>query len=134
VTVTTNEDGEKKVDTFVGKEADEYLDNMEDEHDMLIEVNVDTDSEGDHVWIHKIGDNDGIEKDVKIEINDGVKKITETTTENGEKSVKVYEGEEAEKYLKENNEKEKQIKIKHKMKDGKKHKKVIIKELKKEEE
>ena len=35
-----------------------------------------------------------------------------------------------EKYLKENNENENRIKIKHKMKDGKKHKKVIIKELK----
>ena len=76
----------------------------------------------------------GIEKDVKIEIKDGVKKITETTTENGEKSVKVYEGEEAEKYLKENNENEKHIRIKHKMKDGSKHKKVIIKEIIEEEE
>lgn len=128
VTVTTNEDGEKKVETFVGKEADEYLENMEDEHDMLIEVDVDSDD--DNVWIHKIGDDDAIEKDIKVEINDGVKKITETTTENGEKSVKVYEGEEAEKYLKENNGNEKGIKIEHKMKDGKKHKKVIIKELK----
>ena len=133
VTVTTNEDGEEKVETFVGNEADEYLEKMEGEHDMLIEVDVDVDSDDDNVWIHKIDDGDNIEKDVKIEINDGVKKITETTTENGEKSVKVYEGEEAEKYLKENNENEKRIRIKHKMKDGKKHKKIIIKEIKEEE-
>lgn len=130
VTLTTNEDGEEKVETFQGKEAVEYLENMENEHDMIINVEVDADSNEDDIWIHKLDSNDEIEKDVKIEINNGVKKITETTTENGEKSVKVYEGEEAEKYLKENNDKEKHIRIKHKMKDGKKHKKVIIKELK----
>lgn len=125
VTVTTTENGEEKVETFEGKEADEYLENMEDEHDTIIDIDVDDE---DNIWIHKIDDAENIEKNVKIEINDGVKKITETTTENGKKSVKIYEGEEAEKYLQENN--EKHIKIKHKMKDGKKHKKVIIKELK----
>ena len=124
VTVTTTEDGEEKVETFEGKEAEEYLENMEDDRDMIIDI----DSDEDNILVHKIEDTDNIGIDVKIELNDGVKKITETTTENGEKSVKVYEGEEAEKYLKENNEK------RIKMKDGKKYKKVIIKEIKEEDE
>ncbi len=117
VTVTTNENGEEKVETYEGKEADEYLDEMEDEHEMILEIDVDSDFD----------DEDSIEKDVKIEINDGVNKITETIIKNGEKSVKVYEGDEAEQYLKEHNEKEERIIIKENMKDGKKHKRVIIK-------
>ena len=131
VTVTTNEDGEERVETFEGKKADEYLDKMEKEHEMIIDVDVDSDD--NHVWVKKLGDENKTEKDVKIEIKDGVKKITETTTENGEKKVKVYEGDEAEKYLKENNENDKHIMIEHKMKDGSKHKKVIIKEKIEEE-
>lgn len=117
VTVTTNEDGEEKVETYEGKEADEYLDKMESENEMIIEIDVDSDFD----------DGDSIKKDVKIEVNDGVKKITETITENGKKSVKIYEGDEAEQYLKEHNENEERIIIKDNMKDGKKHKRVIIK-------
>ena len=57
VTVTTNEDGDEKVETFEGKEADEYLDKMESEHEMIIDVDVDSDE--DNIWIHKNGDDEG---------------------------------------------------------------------------
>lgn len=117
VTVTTNEDGKEKVETYEGKEADEYLEKMESENEINIEINVDSDFD----------DGVSIKKYIKIEDTDGVKKITETITENGEKSVKVYEGDEAEQYLKEQNENGERIIIKEKMKDGKKHKRVIIK-------
>lgn len=132
VTVTTKEDGEEKVETFKGKEADEYLENMEDDHNVIIDIDID-DLDGDNVWIHKVGDNDKeIDKKVEVRIEDGVKKVTVTTTKDGEKKVEVFEGDEADEYF-ENSEKNENVHIiKKKFKGDKKHK-VIIKEIKEEE-
>jgi hypothetical protein len=54
------------------------------------------------VWVTEEVDEDGIEKEVKVEIIDGKKKVTITTTKDGKESVEVLEGEEAEKYLEKN--------------------------------
>jgi hypothetical protein len=132
VTVTTTEDGKDKVEIFKGKEADEYLENME-EGEMLIDIDFDIDSDDDHVWIHDGDHKNRIEKDVRVEIQDGIKKVTFTTKEDGEKKVKVYEGDKADEYLEEVDGGDDHIKIKTIMKDGKKHKKIIIKEIKEEE-
>jgi hypothetical protein len=133
VTVTTSEEGEEIIETYQGNEADEYLEKMEEEHEMRIDIDVDIDSDDDHVWIHDGDYKNRIEKDVRVEIQDGIKKVTVTTKEDGEKKVKVYEGDEADEYLDEVNGGDDHIKIKTIMKDGKKHKKIIIKEIKEEE-
>lgn len=129
VTVTTKENGEEKVETFEGKEAEEYLEKMEKEDDMVIEVEVDTDSP-DNVWIHKDGDGNNIDKKVEVEIEDGEKKVTVTTNEDGKEKVEIYEGEEADEYLK-NESGDKHLKF-HELKNGKKVKKIIIKEIEQE--
>jgi len=131
VTVTTTENGEEKVEVYEGKEADEYLKTMRDEGKMIIDIDVDADSD-DFIWIGEDGDVSKIEKNVKVKIEDGVKKVTVTTTENGEEKVEVYEGDEAEKFLESEDGNKTKIKVKS-LKDCK-HKKIIIKELKKEKE
>ena len=93
VTGTTKEDGEEKTETYTGKEADEYLENMEGEHEILIDYEYESD--GDHVWIHNKGDAHNIEKEVRVEIEDGVKKVTVKTTKDGEEKVEIYEGDNA---------------------------------------
>lgn len=123
VTVTTIEDGDEKVEVYEGEDADKYLKKMKKDEDgnFTIKLGVDVDSDGEHVWVHKNKGKLNIKKDVKVEIIDGKKKITVTTTENGEEKVEVFEGEEADKFL-ENEQ------------GHKKHKKVIIKELKRKKE
>ncbi|MBK7105188.1 MAG: hypothetical protein IPH62_07885 [Ignavibacteriae bacterium] len=98
VTVTTKENGEEKVETYKGKEADEYLEKMEDEKNMKIDINEDSDSMT--IWVEK-GDKikNRIEKNVNVEIENGVKKVTVKSTENGEEKVETFVGEEADKYL-----------------------------------
>lgn len=118
VTITTIEDGDEKVEVYEGEEADEYLKKMKKDNSFTLELEVDSDD--DHVWVHKSKGESSIEKDVKVEIVDGKKKVTVTTKENGEEKVEVFEGEEADEFLE--NE------------DGsKKHKKIIIKEIKKKD-
>ena len=128
VTVTTKEDGEEKVETYEGKEADEYLEKMKAEHEIIIDFDIDSDD--NHVWINK-GDSDGkkIEKKVDVKVEDGVKKVTVKTTKDGKETIKTYEGDEADNYLENMPDKKHCIKIK----DGKKCKKVIIKEIEEEE-
>jgi hypothetical protein len=58
------------------------------------------------VWVTEEIDDDGVEKEVEIEIEDGERKVTITTTKDGKESVEVLEGEEAEKYLEEHSDKE----------------------------
>lgn len=116
VTVTTNEDGEEKVETFKGKEADEYLEKTESDHNIFVDVEVDSDNDE-----HKI------EKNIKVEVEDGVKKLTITTIEDGKEKVEVLEGDEADEYFESENGHKTKIKIKELKKSGKK--KVIIKEL-----
>lgn len=128
VTVTTKEDGKEKVEVFEGNEADEYLEQMEEDGEMTIDFVGDSD---DLIWISEEGDLTKIEKDVKVELENGKKKVTVTTIEDGEKKVKVYEGEDADKFFEDENNENIQVKVK-KLKDGK-HKKVIIKEIKKED-
>jgi len=132
ITVTTTEDGKETVETYEGKEADEYFEKMNDEHEMLIDVNVEVDSNDDHIWIHEGCNDKRIEKNVKVEIEDGIKKVTVTTTENGKKKVDVYEGEEADEILENEHGCKKKIGVKL-LKDCN-GKKVIIKELKKVKE
>ncbi|MBK8944340.1 MAG: hypothetical protein IPM32_03620 [Ignavibacteriae bacterium] len=97
VTVTTKENGEEKVETYKGKDADEYLESMEEEN-LKIDINEDSDSMS--IWVEK-GDKvkNRIEKNVNVEMENGVKKVTVKTFENGEEKVETYIGEDAEKYL-----------------------------------
>jgi hypothetical protein len=105
VTATTIENGEKKVETYKGKEADEFLNKMDQEHNIKVDLDVETDSIGQKskkIWIHNSVEGDNVNKKVQVEIEDGVKKVTVTTNENGKEKVENYEGDEAEKYLKKN--------------------------------
>ena len=133
ITVTTNEDGEEKVETYKGKEADEYMDKMKDEHSITIDI--DSDSDEDLIWIHeKDFDTKNIEKKIDVKIEDGVKKVTIKTTKDGKETVEVYEGDEADKFLDGMHNEKHNVIIKKHMKDGKKYKKVIIKEIVEEDE
>lgn len=127
VTVITKEDGKEKVEVFEGKEADEYLEKMNEDGNMTIDFIGDSD---DLIWVSEDGDITKIEKDVKVELENGKKKVTVTTIEDGEKKVEVYEGDDADKFFEDKNGENIQVKVK-KLKDGK-HKKIIIKELEKE--
>lgn len=101
VTETTIENGKKEVKTYTGKEADEFLKNMEKEYDMLIDIDEDFDGNktSNMVWIENDGDSTNIEKNVDVKIEDGNKKVTVRTIKNGKESVKIYEGDDADKYL-----------------------------------
>ena len=104
-TVTTNENGEEKVETFSGKEAEEYLDEIEDEHNVLIEFDLDIDTDKNckinKIWIHSDDNQSEIEEKIKVEVENGKRTVTITTTKDGEEKVKILEGGEAEKYMKE---------------------------------
>ena len=133
VTVTTVENGEKKVETYKGKEADEYLDNMEDEGEIIIDIDTDINGDSKHVWVmDKPGKMKDIEKKVEVKVENDVKTVTVTTIKDGEETVKVYTGKEADEFL-EKLEKEDKMRIEEKIIDGKKHKKIIIKEIEKED-
>ena len=130
LTVTTTENGEEKVETFKGKEADEQIEKMNKEGAVHIEIISDDDGDTKNVWV---GDMHGdVEKKVEVKIENDEKVVTVTTKENGEEKVKIYKGKEAEEYL-EKMEKEDKMIIKQKIIDGKKHKKIILKEIEKEE-
>jgi hypothetical protein len=129
VTSTTIENGEKKVETFKGKEADEYLKKMEKDKEMIIDIEFDSDD--DFNWVSVNSDSTNIEKKVEVKLEDGKKIVTVTTIKNGEEKVEVFEGDEADKFLKSEKDGYK-VKIKEKNTDGKKMKKIIIKN--KEEE
>ena len=118
VTETTIENGKKEVKTYTGKEADEFLKNMEKENDVLIDIDEDFDGNktSNMVWIENDGDSTNIEKKVEVKVEDGNKKVTVRTIKNGKESVKVYEGDEADKYL-------------DNSKDGFHHKKRIKKKI-----
>ena len=131
VTVKTKENGEEKVETYKGKEAEEYLKKMEKDNEMIIDVEFDSDE--DFNWVSSDSDSNQIEKRVEVKIEDGKKKVTVTTTKNGEDKVEVFEGDEADKFLKSEKDGHKVI-LKEKMLDGKKYKKIIIKEIEEEEE
>ncbi len=133
VTVTTVENGEKKVETYKGKEADEYLDKMEDEGEMIIDIDTDVKGDSKHVWVmDKPGKMKNIDKKVEVKMENDVKTVTVTTTEDGEETVKVYTGKEADEFLTKL-EKEDKMKVEEKIIDGKKHKKIIIKEIEEED-
>jgi hypothetical protein len=125
VTVTTKEDGEEKTETFTGKEAEEYLENIED--DNIITIDIEDTNDGDRVWITNSGKGHKTEKDVKVELEDGKRKVTVKTITDGEEKVEVFEGDEADEFLKSGNSIKKKIKVKG-LKDGIK-KKIIIKEI-----
>ena len=47
---------------------------MKREHELLIDDEVDEDSDHKQVWIHQDGKENSIEKKIKVEIEDGEKK------------------------------------------------------------
>lgn len=98
VTVTTKENGEENVEVYKGKEAEDYLDKMEDDGNMTIDINDEKDSMT--IWVEN-GDsvNNKIEKNVNVEEENGVKKVTVKTKENGKEKVETFVGDEADKYL-----------------------------------
>ncbi|MCB9249917.1 MAG: hypothetical protein H6613_15865 [Ignavibacteriales bacterium] len=132
LTVTTTENGEEKIETFKGKEADEQIEKMNKEGDVQIEIitDDDVDSKQKHVWVGDMLSD--VEKKVEVKIDNDEKVVTVTTKEDGKEKVNVYKGKEADEYL-EKMEKEDKMIIKEKIIDGKKHKKIIIKEIEKEE-
>lgn len=100
VTVKTIENGEEKVETYKGKEADDFLEKMEKENEMFFEI--DFDSDDDFTWVSSDADSNQIEKkvEVKVKVENGKKKVILTTIKNGEESVKVFGIDEADEYLK----------------------------------
>ncbi len=130
ITVTTTENGEEKVETYKGKEADEYIEKMNKKGEMIIEIESDEDGEADNIWVGKGTKN--IEKKVEVKIENDVKTVTVKTKKDGEEKVETYQGKEADEYL-EKMESEDKMTIEEKSIDGKKHKKIIIKEIEKEE-
>ena len=133
VTVTTVENGEKKVETYKGKEADEYLDKMEDEGEIIIDIDTDINGDSKHVWVmNKPGKMKDIDKKVEVKMENDIKTVTVTTTEDGEETVKVYTGKDADEFL-QKLEKEDKMSVEEKIIDGKKHKKIIIKEIEEED-
>lgn len=71
--------------------------------------------------------NDGISKNVKVEIDNGEKKVTVTTKENGEEKTEVFEGDEADEYIKKMKSENEDFDIQlNSDKSDKKVKKIII--------
>ena len=133
ITVTTTENGEEKVETFEGEKADQYLENMGHHGDMIIDIDTDVKGDSKHVWVmNKPAKMKDIDKKVEVKMENDIKTVTVTTTEDGENTVKVYTGKEADELLKKL-EKEDKIKVEEKIIDGKKHKKIIIKEIEEED-
>jgi hypothetical protein len=133
VTVTTVENGEKKVETYKGKKADEYLDKMEDVGEIIIDIDTDIKGDSKHVWVmNKPAKMKDIDKKIEVKLENDIKTVTVTTTEEGEEKVKVYTGKEADEFLKKL-EKEDKMKVEEKIIDGKKYKKIIIKEIEEED-
>ena len=92
------EDGEKKVIELRGKEAEEYLEKLEDEGKMH---RVDMDRDFKFFGIDGSVMDGSKEMEIEVEIEDGNKKITVTTEdEDGNETTKVYEGDEADEFLK----------------------------------
>jgi len=100
VIVTTKEGDEKSVEKYSGEKAEQYLEELEDSDDLIIDIDVDIDDNKHVVKLNKKIIECKNEKDIKVEIIDGRKKVEVKTFENGEEKVKVYEGDEAEKFLK----------------------------------
>jgi len=109
VTITITKDGKESTEVLEGKEADEYLEKHNKKtgdiafyssgNFALKKIN-----KKDHnVWLHKVHeDDDGDEKNIKVEVKDGKKVVTVTTTKDGKEKTEVFEGEEADKYLEKN--------------------------------
>ncbi len=123
VTVITKDDKEEKVEVYEGKEADEYLEKHGHKDDLAIVLELDSDS----------GDED-IEKRIEVNVDDGNKKVTVTTIKNGKETIKTYEGDEAEKFLEGMENDEHEVKVEEKILNGKKFKKIIIREIEDEDE
>lgn len=75
----------------------------DDENEFEVDVDFDSDFEwsvGDQNFeILLEDDEDGTEKEIKINLNDGEKRVEITTKKDGEETTEVLEGEEAEEYL-----------------------------------
>lgn len=107
VTVTTNQDGEEKVEVFEGDKAEKYLEeNME--HDIqfgdkdanFIIMKSPHKSGRNHAFVEVFDDGEGsIEKKVDVEIIDGKKVVTIKTTKDGKETVIELDGEDAEKFI-----------------------------------
>jgi len=100
--------------------------NTDGEEDMI-----EVESGDDDVFIVKTGDDfdsldDGISKNIKVEIENGNKKVTVTTNENGEETTEVYEGDEADEYLEKMKSENDDLDIVIEKDNGKKVKKIII--------
>ena len=133
VTVTTTENGEEKVETFVGEKADEYLEKMEHEGEMIIDIDSDVKGDSKYVRIkNKHAKMKDIDKKVEVKMENDVKTVTVTTSEDGEETVKVYTGKDADEFL-QKLEKEDKMSVEEKIIDGKKHKKIIIREIEEED-
>ncbi|MBL1213515.1 MAG: hypothetical protein HND52_09160 [Ignavibacteriae bacterium] len=106
VTVTTTKNGEETTEVFEGEEAEEFLKNSKHSKKYNIKIYDDEDlewtSEGDVNMIfisEEMEGEEGVEKEIKINIEDGKKKVTVKTTKDGKEDVKIYEGDEADEYL-----------------------------------
>ena len=94
-----NKDGDITIKVITGDDDDDIVIHKDADHDIH--------------WITK-DDEEGMEKEVNVEVKDGVKTVTVKTTEDGEEKVKVYTGDEADKYLEKLKAEERDLKSKKK--------------------
>lgn len=88
VTITTTENGKISTETYVGKEAEAKIREMESGESVSIQIEED-------------GEKADVSVSVDMQEKNGVKTLTVVTIEDGETSTKTYTGAEAEAKLKE---------------------------------
>lgn len=123
VWTTTNDDNNKNKIVVIKTDGETETLNIDTNDDAIV---IQTEKDIDSI-------EDGITKNVKVEIEDGNKKVTVTTKENGKEKTEVYEGKEADEFMEKMKSENGDIDIQiNSEKDGKKVKKIIIKTEKEE--
>lgn len=123
VWTTTDDDNNKKKIVVIKTDGETETLNIDTNDDAIV---IQTEKDIDSI-------EDGITKNVKVEIEDGNKKVTVTTKENGKEKTEVYEGKEADEFMEKMKSENGDIDIQiNSEKDGKKVKKIIIKTEKEE--